>query len=238
MNIFIKGDLSQAEARVVAWLAEEPYLKQAFKEGRSIHKFVCSMVFKIPEREVSKSSEEYQLAKNMVHATNYDVSARTFANHVGIPEKRAKEIMNEVDRIFPNIRGVFHKEVQDNLRKNRTLINPFGRKRTFLNRWGGDLFREAYAFIPQSTVGDVINRGLIRLPYCLPEDVKVLLQVHDELVLEAPEELIHETVRLLRREIEQPIFIKGEELLIPLEVSIGRNWKDTLLYEEWVKNGK
>lgn len=234
-KILVKGDLSQAEARVVAWLAEDPLLKMAFKEGKSIHKFVCSLVFGIPEKEVSKESEEYQLAKNMVHATNYDVSPRTFAQHVGIPEKRAKEIMSTVDNTFPNIRGVFHAEAQNQLRKNRTLTNPFGRRRVFLNRWGGDLFREAYAFIPQSTVGDVINRGAIRLRECLPMGAEILLQVHDELVIQCYPKDLDKVIDLFKKEVEQPILIKGDHLIIPLEISIGRNWKHTMSIEDWKK---
>lgn len=232
-KVLVKGDLSQAEARVVAWLAEEPLLKKAFKEGKSIHKFVCSLIFGIPEDEVSKESEEYQLSKNMVHASNYDVSPRTFALHVGIQEKRAKEIMSSVDRTFPNIRGVFHAEIQNQLRTSRTLTNPFGRRRTFLNRWGGDLFREAYAFIPQSTVGDVINRGAVRLRQCLPEGAEILLQVHDELVIQCYPQDMDEVIMLFKREVEQPILIKGDHLTIPLDIGVGRNWKHTVDIEKW-----
>ena len=238
-EVFVKGDLSQAEARIVAWLAEEPSLKQIFKTpGRSIHKYVCANIFGGTESEVNKESEEYQLAKNMVHATNYDVSPRTFAAHVGIQEKKAKEIMSIFDRNFPNIRGVFHVEIQNQLRRNRTLSNPFGRRRVFLNRWGGDLFREAYAFIPQSTVGDIINRAGIRLRECLPIGAKVRLQVHDELVISCRREQVVEVAKLLKREAEQPTQIKGEELVIPIEISVGRNWKDVVSLEQWVREDK
>lgn len=233
-EILVKGDLSQAESRIVAYLAEEASLKKIFREGKSIHKFICSLIFGIDEDKVDKNSHEYQMAKNLSHATNYDVSPRTFASHVGIPEKRAKEIMLEVDRLLPNIRGIFHAETQNQLRRNRTLSNPFGRRRVFLGRWGGDLFREAYAFIPQSTVGDIINRCAIRLRECLPAGAKIRLQVHDELVISCKREQVEEVCRLFKREVEQPVRIKGEDLVIPVDLGVGVNWKDTVSLEEWM----
>jgi hypothetical protein len=170
--------------------------------------------------------------------TNYDVSPRTFAAHVGINEKKAKGIMALFDRTFPNIRGVFHVETQNQLRKNRTLTNPFGRRRVFLGRWGGDLFREAYAFIPQSTVGDIINRCGIRLRECLPTGAKIRLQVHDELVISCKREQVEEVANLFKREVEQPVRIKGEDLVIPIELGVGKNWKHTVDVDKWLKEAK
>lgn len=231
-KVIVVGDLSQAENRIVAWLANELNLKSIFKTDKSVHVVVCSMIFNLREEDILadpnyKKSKVYKKAKNMVHAMNYDEGPRTFADHVDIPLAEAKSIMNEYDKLFPNIRSVFQAEVQAQLSQNRTLTNPFGRKRTFLGRWGPSLWREAYSCVPQGTVAEIINLGIIRMELRLPPGADILMQVHDEIVLQCYPKDLEEVCRIFREEVEVPIVIKGEELTIPLDISVGPNWKDT-----------
>lgn len=230
-KVMIKGDLSQAEARIVAWLAQDDTLKAIFRSGQSVHKMVASLIFGMKPEEVSKESKEYKLAKNMVHASNYAVGVRTFANHVGVEVKEAEKVMREYEKLFPNIKGVFHAGVEAQLRKNRTLINPLGRKRVFFERWGDELKRSAYSHIPQSTVADVINTCWIALDEGLPSGAEVLMQVHDELVLQCYPEQVDLAARMFKKEVEIPLTINGDILVIPVELSVGPNWKDTKSYE-------
>lgn len=218
----VTGDLSQAEARVVAWLSQDPNYTAIFKRGGDVHKEYAALLFNVPIEKVTK--KERSIAKNLRHARNYGMGPILLAKELGITKTEAIYLINEDRKIFPNIEGVFWAEVERQLRFNRTLTTPFGRKRTFLARWGDALLREAYAFIPQSTVADYIDSGILRLSQILPKEVNILMQVHDEVVLQCKKEEVSKVIGLIRESIEVPIIIKGEELTIPLEIKTGPSW--------------
>ena len=114
------------------------------------------------------------------------------------------------------------------------LSNLCGRKYRFRDRWGESLFKEAYAFIPQSTVADIVNRhGLNYIHYNqdLFAPVELLAQVHDSLVFQIPKAIEVEThAKILHTiciNLEQPLEWKGRTFVIPAEVSIhDKNLKD------------
>jgi DNA polymerase I-like protein with 3'-5' exonuclease and polymerase domains len=124
-------------------------------------------------------------------------------------------------RAYPQVRqwhAAVRKALQDN---NRVLTNPYGRVRTFLGRWGDEVFRAAYAHEPQGTVGDYINLGLLELWLRLkPLNAYPVLQTHDEIVVECPLGKELEIQALMRQVIEQTITVGGEPLVIPLETKI------------------
>jgi DNA polymerase I-like protein with 3'-5' exonuclease and polymerase domains len=100
-----------------------------------------------------------------------------------ITEKEAKVIVDFYHKIYPGI-GKWYDRIQSHLGQNRTLYNLFGRPCRFLDRWGPDLFKPAYSYIPQSTVGELVNRGLIRIYNDhRPEmsSVELLQQIHDSI---------------------------------------------------------
>ena len=229
--VMIAADLSQADTRVVAWLADENSMKQRFIDGNSIHKFVCQMVFDIPEESIDKGSKEYKHSKNISHGRNYGMGVRTLADYVGCSSKEARQYGEEYDKSFPNIRGVFHTDIEQMILKGRTLINPYGRKRVFLGRYGPALLGEAYNYLPQSTVADYINRGMIYIEYVIPEDCDLLMQIHDEVVLQVPIAKTEEVSKMLKEWIEEPVMVKNDMLTIPLEISIGKDWLNTVEVE-------
>lgn len=226
---FIIADLSQAEARVVAWLAKDDNLKSVFLKGGDVHTSMASLVFDVLPSKVKK--KQRNLAKKLRHAKNYGMSANAFAKEAGITLKDAKAIFREDDRLFPNVKGVFHTGVQRDLLNNRTLITPYGRKRTFLNRHGKQLLDEAYSYKPQGAVADYTNSGLLRLDYALPEGAEVLIQVHDEIVSQCNYNQVKEVVRIYKECVEKELYVEGDFLKIPLDVDIGENWKDGVAYD-------
>jgi DNA polymerase I-like protein with 3'-5' exonuclease and polymerase domains len=131
-------------------------------------------------------------------------------------------------RTFPNIKSVFQAEIEQQLRSNRTLTNPFGRRRIFYDRWGDDLLRDGYAYIPQSTTADYINAPLPDIESNLPKSASLLLQVHDEICLECDPKDVSECASILKKYIEVPILVGTEEMTIPLDISVGPNWADTV----------
>jgi DNA polymerase I-like protein with 3'-5' exonuclease and polymerase domains len=132
-----------------------------------------------------------QCGKKSNHGLNYDESYRTFALVNEISEGEAKTIIERYHYIYPDIRNVMHLHIRRQLEENRTLktCTPFDRKQRFLGAWGPDLFRQAYSFIPQGTVGDVTNRCLT-LSYndysSLMYDMELLQNVHDALTFQYP----------------------------------------------------
>ena len=149
---------------------------------------------------------------------------------------RPTEIVS-VDRIeevkaktnIPNVYHPSYKLIDDTIeeiKKTRTLTTPFGRKRRFFDRYGDDLLRAAVAYIPQSTASDHINRAAVRIYPQLPESSNILLQVHDEIVIQAKTCDVDRVVDLAKRELSTPIPIDGKDVIIPIDIQVGDNWKD------------
>lgn len=222
---FMASDYKQAEARVVAALAQDENYLSAFQSGEDVHTNVAEMLF-------SDSSKRY-LAKTVVHACNYDMGARTFAitarkHGIDINTKEAEELIERFHATFPGVRKNFHRNVKRKLKKNRTLITPLGRKRTFFGRWDHSLIKEGYAYIPQSTVGDAMNEGISRFYYSNPKGVQLLLNIHDEIFFQFREDLDPEKdiFPIVKRCFEFPIDVNGIEIVIPIDFTVGNNWQE------------
>lgn len=222
---WIKADLKQADARSVAWYARDPNLIRIFESGGDIHKQVAAIIFRTTAALVTK--EQREIAKRCVHALNYDMQPPKFSKTAGLTLADAKRYYTEYHAAFPNIKSVFHAEVQSSLRRNRRLTNAYGRSRLFMGRWGEELFREAYAHLPQSNTADCIDSALPEIDEALPEDCRLLIQVHDELNVEAPESKVQECITILRHFIERPVMIHNKAMVIPLDIAVGPNWFET-----------
>jgi len=219
---FINADLSQAEARVVAFLAREDRLKAVFAEGGDIHRRNASIIFHKPPDTIS-TNERY-LAKTLVHAANYGIGVRKFAETIGGTEDRARQLLNLYHANFPRIK-MWHMEVEEQLRRSRVMETPFGRKRMFFGRWGPELTREAIAYVPQSTVGDALNLGIIRCQNAMPQDWEMIMQNHDAVLMQVPLDADPQHIeRFIKHYFEFPIEVNGEMLTIPVDIKWGLNW--------------
>ena len=226
-KVFVQADLSQAEARVVAYLAEEERLIDLFGRGVDIYKYVASWVFNKPIEEITTGGKESdrEKAKHLIHASNYGIGPRTFAHVAGIKEAEAKVLLQKYFDTFPKIKA-WQLRTQSTLGRTKTVRTPMGRKRTFFGRWGDQLFREAYAFIPQSTVADVLNLAMIRFNKILP-DVEIMLQIHDAFVIQVSESALRsDWVNALMEAFDIEIVIGGRKLKIPVDIKVGPNWED------------
>ena len=181
--MFISADLSQAEMRVVAWLANDTILINTFESGEDVFNVVASIVFDIRVEDVTY--EQRDLAKHISHACNYGMGPMTLSEISGLSYADSKEKLNSYHINFPRIR-MWQMEIEAKLRKVRMLETPMGRRRTFFGRWNNALIRAAYSYIPQSTVSDVILMGMIEMDRRLPKSCKILLNIHDEIVIQAP----------------------------------------------------
>lgn len=222
-KMFINADLSQAEARVVAYISGESRLQAVFSNAHGdVHTRNAALVFKKRIEDVTPG--ERQLGKTLVHAANYGVGARTFGNHVGKSQNEAQQLLNQYHAMYPCIK-LWHREVEEKLRKTRTLTTPLGRKRTFFGRWSPQLIREAIAYVPQSTVSDLLNHSLIRAWDALPQDWEILMQVHDSVLMQVPIEAdpMH-ILKFITHFFEVHLDIGREHMVIPVDIKMGKNW--------------
>jgi DNA polymerase I-like protein with 3'-5' exonuclease and polymerase domains len=256
-KIFIESDLSQAEARVVAILARDEKLLKMFDYEVDIHRVtecwlrdkkiplldlffseLCTIKCKQIAQELNSqmkgivNDDERQEGKKFRHAGHYDMGKREASIQIGIAEAKAAIALNKFHSTNPNIRDCFHREIVDFLnRNNRILTNPFGRQRQFLNKWGSELWKEAYAQIPQSTVSDQVKFAAIRIERRAPW-IEILQESHDSLLAQIPENREQEAREIMREELEQPIdfsqcSLPRGLLVIPCDIKVSKtNWME------------
>jgi DNA polymerase-1 len=252
--VFIEPDLSQAEDRVVAVLSGDEDAIRIYQYKIDRHRVTAGWIYsKAPDDllraffqnpnaetadEISRllkiaiTEEERQIGKKFRHAGNYDMGKRTAAENAEVSEYRANTILEKFHATNPKIRGVFHKGIIDALNdNNRILTNPFGRQRQFLNRWGHELFKEAFAQIPQSTVSDQLKFAAIRIERRCPW-IEILQESHDSFLSQVPINYVERTLPIIKEELEAPINFKkcslsrDVDLVIPCEIKMGKeNWE-------------
>jgi len=223
-------DLSQAENRIVAYMSEDLAMIDAFEHNQDIHTLIASMLLRKSTSTVSK--KERQLGKKVGHATNYGMGPKRLCEvcheelGLTLSMSEAKRLQQQYLDAFPKIR-IWHLEVQEQLRNSRTLINPLGRRRYFFERWGDELFKQAYAHLPQSTIVDLLNTGLIKLHTM---GIQNLLQVHDSIVYQLPGDIRSNAnvapMTHIVEALKTPIIIKGRKITVPVEIKSGSNWND------------
>lgn len=218
----INADLSQAEARVVAYVSGESRLQALFERDIDVYKYIGGFIFDKKPAEITK--KERQLVKTVIHASHYRVGARTFAKTVGVPESDGRRLLNKYLSMFPSIK-TWHMEVQEKMARTRILTTPYGRKRMFFARPGEALLREAIAYVPQSTVSDMLNLGIIRAYHNLPKDWDMIMQVHDSVMLQLPigTDPMH-IYKFIKHYFENSIEIKDRMCHIPVDIEVGPNW--------------
>jgi len=211
-------------------MSQDPHMMDCFESNKNIHKLVGSMVFGTVYDLISKESPEYEKGKRLGHSANYIVGPGTFAAVAGISMSNAKILLERYYTMFRL--GTWHDEVKESIRQNRTTTTIYKRRRTFFDRWGDRLFKEAVAHEPQSTACDNINMACVRIDERIKDlDMHLLLQVHDELVYLVHENDIDKGAVIMKEELHRPITIKGREIILPAEIQYGKNWKEVKKYE-------
>ncbi|GAG46108.1 unnamed protein product, partial [marine sediment metagenome] len=145
-----------------------------------------------------------------------------------ISSSESREIKNTYFNTFPLIRERQNR-YDDHLSSSRIIITPFGRRRQFFGRWGSELKKQAYAYVPQSTVADVLNLALTAAHRMLEKQVpsaEIMLQVHDSFVFQYKEETLPVIIQILNLAFNIPITFEDRTFTIPTEVEIGSNWEE------------
>jgi len=226
-NVFIGADYSQVELRLLAHIAGDEELAQRFREGDDIHAATASAVFGV--KPVDVTSEQRRRAKVINFGVLYGMSPFGLSRELGIGVKEAKEYIEQYFRRYPKVRE-YIESVKESARKHGYVSTEMGRRR-FLkdidsrNR----ILREAAERMAvntpiQGSAADLIKRAMILVDREFREkgmEARLILQVHDELIVEAPDREADEASRVLVTSMEGAV-----TLSVPLKVSVnrGRNW--------------
>ena len=226
-NIYIDADYSQIELRVLAHISQDENMIYAFKHGEDIHKQAASKVFNIPIEEVTK--EQRSSAKAVNFGIVYGISDFGLANQIGVSNKKAKEYINQYLEKYSGIKH-FMDDIVESAKAKGYVETLFGRRRyipeirstNYMVRQFGS--RVAMNTPIQGTAADIMKIAMINVDKTLKEQKingKIVLQIHDELLLEVSKEHKEQAKKILKECME-----KAMELSVPLEVEIseGYSW--------------
>lgn len=157
--------------------------------------------------------------------SNYQGSPRTMAKHTSIPEALAREFQKRYFAAFPGIR-MYGEWVKEQLKTKGYLTTPLGRTRYFFDRPDApETIRKAVAFVPQSSIGDLLNRALLAVWKAAPDlGVELLAQVHDAILFQYPASREHGVIPKVLDLMQVPFTYGGKEFTIPVEAAVGYNW--------------
>jgi DNA polymerase-1 len=227
----ISADYSQIELRLLADIADIPQLKKAFAEGIDIHATTASEMFGVPVEGMSPDVR--RRAKAINFGIVYGISAFGLANQLGIPRDEAGQYIRTYFERFPGIRDYMDK-TKKAVREQGYVETMFGRACHYPDISAGNasvraaVERQAINAPIQGTAADIIRRAMIRMDAALRDaklSAKMLLQVHDELVFEVPEDEVERTLPVVRRVMEEAPH-PAVQLKVPLAVDAraGDNW--------------
>ena len=227
----ISADYSQIELRILAVIADIEALKQAFLRGDDIHAITASEIFETPVAGMDPAIR--RRAKAINFGIIYGISAFGLANQLGIPQADAQRYIQAYFHKFPGIRG-YMESTKQFARENGFVRTMFGRKVHFpgINQKNPAhrAFSERAAINApiQGTAADIIRRAMIRMPEALLKaglSARMLLQVHDELVFEAPDAEVEATKRLVVKIMEDAIApVLSMPVPLTVEAKHGVNW--------------
>lgn len=232
-------DLEQAESRLVGaieWnlFGDGRYLDAC--ESGDLHTSVCRLAWEtlpwtdeprkdklVAEQPFYRQHSYRHMAKVLGHGTNYNGKPFTMAKHTKLDANLIAEFQQKYFRAFPAHQR-WHAAVASELLQAGNLTTITGRRRWFFGRRNDDAtVREAIAYGPQGAVGDILNQGMLRvwrLNIC-----QLLLQIHDAILVQYPEEREDEILPQLIETIKVPIQLKNSRtLIIPSEAQVGWNW--------------
>lgn len=232
-NKLISADYSQIELRVLAHVANIPQLKQAFADGMDIHAMTASEMFGVPVEGMP--SEVRRRAKAINFGIIYGISAFGLANQLSISREEAGLYIRTYFERFPGIRD-YMEATKVFAREHGYVETIFGRRAHYPEIRSSNpqmrAFNERAAINApiQGSAADIIRHAMIRMDDALADaglSARMLLQVHDELIFEAPESEVEKTIPLVRHIMENAA-MPAVSLSVPLQVDAraARNWDE------------
>jgi DNA polymerase I len=229
-KVLIKADYSQIELRLLAHFSQDENLIAAFKNNEDIHKRTAANIFDITIDQVSK--EQRSIGKTLNFALIYQQGVFATSRMLGISQKEAKLFIEKYFSAFPKVKP-FIEETIELARQNGFVESLMGRRRYFINLNSNHSTlkqadeRAAFNAVLQGSNADLIKIAMIEIDKQLKNqnlDGEIILQVHDELVIEASSQDSNIIANIIYSAMSKP----PKELLIPIKVDIssGPNWSD------------
>ena len=225
--VLVDADYSQIELRILAHITGDEHMQQAFLNGEDIHRSTAAKIYGIPQSEVTPRLRSSAKAINF--GIMYGKGAYSLSKDIGVTVKEADAFLKNYLAAFPNVSGYMDKTIAD-AKANGYVSTLFGRRRTlpelastnFNVRASGE--RMARNTPIQGTAADVIKLAMVRVWKRLRDEKmesRLILTVHDELIVEAPEAEAEKAAQILREEMEGCV-----QYAVPLstDVHAGKNW--------------
>ncbi|MBQ6832437.1 MAG: DNA polymerase I [Oscillospiraceae bacterium] len=225
--VLVDADYSQIELRVLAHIARDDAMQQAFISGMDIHTATAAQVFGVDPEQVTPLQRRHAKAVNF--GIVYGISEFSLADDIGVSRYEARDYINSYLSNYHGVRD-YMKQVVEDAKKQGYTTTLYGRRR-YIPELSSSNFnirqsaeRIALNTPIQGTAADLIKLAMIRVHQALKKnfpDAKLLLQVHDELIVECPENIAAEVASLVSKEMEQVA-----KLQVPLlaEAKWGKNW--------------
>ncbi len=227
--VLVDADYSQIELRVLAHIAGDAVMQEAFRSGMDIHTATASQVFGVAPEQVTPLQRRHAKAVNF--GIVYGISEFSLAEDIGVSRHAAREY---IEGYLTNYRGVrdYMKDVVSQAKEQGFTQTLYGRKRyipelkssNFNIRQGAE--RIALNTPIQGTAADLIKLAMLRVDMALREhfpEARLLLQVHDELIVECPEQMAPAVAELVSREMEQ---VASLDVPLTAEAKFGKSWYD------------
>jgi len=234
----VAADYSQVELRILAHITRDPGLVKAFQENQDIHAYTASLIFEVPEKDVTPQMRDN--AKRVNFGIIYGMSAFGLAKDLGISNENAQEFIDKYFSRYPKVKDFMDNSIRQCQEKGfvTTLLNrrryipeinsPNESMRQFAQR-------QAINTPVQGSAADLMKLAMIDIHRELKKrklESQILITVHDELVLDVPIKEKQEIVALLRERMEHPFVLPEAtqmELSVPIKVSVktGANWLET-----------
>ena len=228
-NVLVDADYSQIELRLLAHIAGDAHMIAAFREGEDIHTITASQVFGVPPELVTRQMRSAAKAVNF--GIVYGISAFSLAQDIGVTPAQAKAYMEKYFEKYAGVRA-YMTDIVEQAKRNGYVSTLMGRRRwlpelkssNFNTRSFGE--RVALNMPIQGTAADIIKLAMVRVHRRLKAEglaARLVLQVHDELIVECPEAEAERVARLLTEEMEGVV-----SLSVPLtaEAHAGRSWAE------------
>lgn len=222
----ISADYSQIELRLLAHYSNDPVLVDAYKTGKDIHAITASQIFGVDLKDVT--SQMRRSAKAVNFGIIYGISPYGLAQNLGISTLQAKNYIDKYFQTYPTIRQFLDSSVEE-YRTTNKVTTLFGRIRNFENvvpksRDAKFSERAAMNMPLQGTASDIIKIAMLRVYDELKKQnlqAKIVLQIHDELILDVPENEVDKVREIVRDKMENVVQLR---VPLPVEIDVGKSW--------------
>ena len=225
------ADYSQIEPRILAHLSQDPRLLAVFSNSEDIHMATAVEIFSLPASQITKDMR--RAAKTVVFGIVYGISPFGLSQNIGVPQAEAKKYIETFFERFPAVRALMDRNIAEGRAKGYTTT-ILGRRRPIPELQSGDpvqrSFGERMAVNSpiQGSAADLIKVAMINVHNTMQQElpnVRMILQVHDELIFEVPEQELEAAKQLVRDEMEGVGKQLGLSVPLKVDVGVGKNWR-------------